>query len=182
MPLSSGAILGTRGINAVPSMAPYWVFLLRHVLPVHLVAQCLLRFRRRGSLHLPAASVRQRLNLAAVIFAAKTRSRAQSPSWIPSRTLRASGWQCQLPRRWVRATSLFGSRRFLEDDPACPDCGHKVYVLFRFVPSFAGLPQELTVSSPVSQRPCCMSNSTILPSRKHFLYLLHSPFLTTSCH
>ena len=75
--LSSGAILGTRGINAVPSMAPYWVFLLRHVLPVHLVAQCLLRFRRRGSLHLPAASVRQRLNLAAVIFAANTLSRTQ---------------------------------------------------------------------------------------------------------
>jgi hypothetical protein len=34
--LSSGAILGTRGINAVPSMARYWVFLLLHVLPVHL--------------------------------------------------------------------------------------------------------------------------------------------------
>jgi hypothetical protein len=35
-PFLAGAILGTRGINAVPSLARYWVFLLLHVLPVHL--------------------------------------------------------------------------------------------------------------------------------------------------
>ena len=46
-------------------MARYWVFLLRNVLPVHLVAQALLGFRRRGDLHLPAKSVRRRLKLAA---------------------------------------------------------------------------------------------------------------------
>ena len=63
--LFSGAIHGTRGINAVPSMARYWGFLLLHVLPVHLVAQCPARFRRRGSLHLPATSFRRRLKLAA---------------------------------------------------------------------------------------------------------------------
>ena len=39
--LSSGAIHGTRGINAVPSMARYWVFPYCRALPVHLVRNLL---------------------------------------------------------------------------------------------------------------------------------------------
>ena len=35
-PFLAGAIHGTRGIKTVPSMAPSWVFLCRHALPVHL--------------------------------------------------------------------------------------------------------------------------------------------------
>jgi len=129
--LFSGAIHGTRGINAVPSMARYWGFLLLHVLPVHLVAQCPARFRRQDELHLPATSVRRRLKVATSVFATGTLSRAQTTEWIPPRRLRADGWQRSLSRRHSGRKWPASIETSPEDHASYPSCGYKVYVLFR---------------------------------------------------